>query len=94
MNLRPAIYARDHGVCRDCGHAVDPWQVHHVVATSEGGLDGLSNLATLCCPHHYRETARQNRRRAARARWCRFERIRDVVAAAGFPVRQLGLSFP
>jgi 5-methylcytosine-specific restriction endonuclease McrA len=54
--LRAAVYDRDHGQCRVCGHLVrfqsrSPFDIahtHHIVYRSAGGTDALANLVLLC----------------------------------------------
>ena len=52
-SLGPAAVQRDGGRCQACGIAERPvLAVHHIVPTSLGGRDVLSNLTTLCANCH------------------------------------------
>jgi hypothetical protein len=48
---RAKARAADNNVCRICGFPLCP-EVHHMVASSRGGSNKLSNLITLCPNHH------------------------------------------
>jgi len=47
------IYARDNGICQNCGKAGD--HVHHVVYKSLGGKNCANSLILLCFRCHDRE---------------------------------------
>jgi 5-methylcytosine-specific restriction endonuclease McrA len=40
------------------------WECDHVVPSTDGGVDALDNLQTLCQPCHRNKTARENSTRA------------------------------
>jgi hypothetical protein len=52
-SLRRAVLRRDNGRCRvpGCRHAVFT-DVHHLQLRSEGGVNSLENLVTICSAHH------------------------------------------
>jgi hypothetical protein len=52
--LRKLIIKRDHQTCLRCDKRgrIRDLTVHHVIPRSEGGLDVLSNLITLCAKCH------------------------------------------
>lgn len=51
-NVRRAVDARDQRTCRWCGIQGVPIHRHHVRYRSQGGVDDVDNLLTLCGPHH------------------------------------------
>src|SRR5271157_4037114 len=66
-HVRTLVYARDHGICRICGHQCGKrdWQADHIVPVVEGGGEcGLDGYRTLCIACHKKETAALAARRA------------------------------
>lgn len=64
--LKRAVYERDKGRCRVCGHArklrsenpLDESDAHHIVFRSAGGENTTTNLVTVCswpCHRHIHE---------------------------------------
>lgn len=50
--IRQAVYARDHGVCQQCG-LIGEWEADHILPVfMGGGACGLENLQTLCKDCH------------------------------------------
>lgn len=75
--FRARVFARDHGVCVECGPESMPcdtplnrrgWAADHIVPVVDGGSWTLENAQTLCDPHHKAKTAREAAERAARRR--------------------------
>ena len=67
-SLRAKVFARDRGVCCDCGRDTEAvrvkWESEHELALDEGGRDELENLRTRCRPCHKEKTAEQAARKA------------------------------
>ena len=53
-NLRMATLMRDRYQCQHCGRKNTRLEAHHIIYTSQGGKDTLSNLITLCTKCHTR----------------------------------------
>ena len=51
-NLRLAAIYRDRCQCIECGKKNTRFEVHHIIPQSKGGVDTISNLATLCPECH------------------------------------------
>ena len=51
-NLRKAVLKRDDHTCQRCREDRGPLQAHHIIPRSQGGLDTLENLITVCRPCH------------------------------------------
>jgi hypothetical protein len=82
---RAKARAADNNVCRLCGFPLCP-EVHHVVPSSRGGSNKLSNLITLC-PNHHAMADRGlipieelNRAAAQRTRTGRMSAVGEVLA--------------
>lgn len=56
QELRRQVLERDRYTCQNCNNE-NRLEIHHVKARSEGGMDDLSNLITLCEPCHIRSDA-------------------------------------
>lgn len=50
--IRKAVYRRDHWTCQRCGASDVELHAHHLIPLSEGGLDEMENLITLCKDCH------------------------------------------
>lgn len=76
--VRRQVFARDRGICADCGVDASPidvemvgrqmrrrarWDADHIVPLAEGGVHEMSNLRTLCVPCHKARTRAQVARR-------------------------------
>jgi hypothetical protein len=70
---RKAVYRRDKGICKECGHQCsrkgkDVWHLDHKkpLIESNGDLEywKLPNLQTLCQPCHYKKTGAEATARA------------------------------
>lgn len=69
LQLRNAVYERDHYTCRDCGLQGKPGrtkgsiQAYHIKSLRDGGEHSLDNLATVCytCRRQRDEERRQGR---------------------------------
>jgi hypothetical protein len=50
--IRQAVWKRDKGICRVCGHRVDPnnWDLGHNRARSKGGKLTIKNTYVICPP--------------------------------------------
>lgn len=60
--LRAQVLERDGYLCVACqqaGRYVPATDVDHIVPKSKGGTDELSNLQSLCNPHHKAKTANE-----------------------------------
>lgn len=54
-HVRSAVWRRDNGVCKLCGHVVpkgESWQLDHITPWSAGGSDDSTNLRVLCEWHN------------------------------------------
>lgn len=63
---RAAALRRDRGLCVLClaeGRAVPATEVDHIIAVEHGGTDALSNLQSICTPHHRSKTASERLQR-------------------------------
>jgi hypothetical protein len=52
--IRNKCFERDHGQCQRCGISLQKYsfQVHHLLARSQGGTHSFDNLVTLCLDCH------------------------------------------
>ena len=50
-HIRALVIERDGGQCVECGSVLD-LRVDHIVPLRLGGTSAMSNLRTLCRPHH------------------------------------------
>jgi 5-methylcytosine-specific restriction endonuclease McrA len=48
QELRKAIFARDKGICADCGYADPNWEADHIKPLKLGGAFTHDNVQTLC----------------------------------------------
>lgn len=61
---RNAALKRDRGCCVVCGKGHGRMFVDHIVERKDGGSDfDLTNLQTLCPPHHQEKTLEERRKR-------------------------------
>lgn len=75
---RLKVWERDQGLCALCGVRCryhrdgrsddPPWEMDHRIPLSEGGVNAMWNLRTLCTPCHKGETALLAARTAQRRR--------------------------
>lgn len=59
--VKRQIRERDNYTCQDCGRSAEEvaeLHVHHITPKSEGGLDAMSNLVTLCDYCHSQRPSR------------------------------------
>ena len=52
-SLKHAVHLRDGFQCTETGCLERRWlDLHHIIPVSEGGLNSLGNIRTLCSRHH------------------------------------------
>jgi len=65
VKQRDAALRRDRGLCVLClaeGRATPATEVDHIIPKAHGGNDALTNLQSICTPHHRHKTARERLR--------------------------------
>ena len=53
QEIRRQVFARDNGICANCGQTNEAWHADHIVPVHKGGgYCDLDNFQTLCVPCH------------------------------------------
>jgi 5-methylcytosine-specific restriction protein A len=66
--LRAAVLMRDKHRCTEADCTAWATHVDHVTPHHQGGTDDLSNLTSLCAPHHASKSSREGGQAAAASR--------------------------